>query len=55
MTNKPKPKYVTEARLASLLSRFAKAADAALGVKMQDMEERLRAEFTVVVPPKEEE
>lgn len=52
MSNKKKPKYVSEARLSSLLSRWAKAADAAFSVKIAEMEDRLRQEFTVVVPPK---
>lgn len=41
-----KPAYVTEARMATLLARFAKAADAALTVKMNEMEQRLRQELT---------
>jgi hypothetical protein len=38
-------KAVTEGRLAVLLSRWAKAADAAMSTKLQAMREELRAEM----------
>lgn len=53
MTNKKKPKYVSEARMAALLSRWARAADASITMKLAELKAELRAEFTVVVPPVE--
>lgn len=44
---------VTEKRMAILLSDFAKAADVAITMKLAELKEELRAEFTVVAPPKE--
>lgn len=41
----PGGRVVTEARLALLLSDFARAADASLTVKMETMREELRAEL----------
>ena len=41
----PGGQVVTEARLAVLLSRFARAADASMTVQLNAMEERLRDEF----------
>lgn len=45
----PSDRYVTRAQLHTLLSEWAKAADAAMGVKVaeleQRLEQRLRAEL----------
>lgn len=49
----PGGQVVTEKRLAELLARWARAADVAMTEKLADVEARLRAELTVVLPAKE--